>query len=487
MNSANEKENYMVHLIAVDLGAESGRVAQVTFDGAALSMEVAHRFPNVQVEAGHTLYWDILRLWHEIKTGIDAVKGGAAGIGVDTWGVDFALLDRDGNLLGNPVCYRDSRTDGMMEWAFKRVPRREIFERTGTQFLVLNTLYQFASLVRANSPLLDVAHTYLGLPDLFHYWLTGVMACEFTHATTTQFYNPRAADWDRQLLGAMGLPTSIYPEIVQPGTRLGEYHGIPVIAPATHDTGSAVAAVPTTTPNFAYISSGTWSLIGLEIGTPVITDDSYAANVTNEGGTEGNFRFLKNIMGLWLAQQCRATWRAEGTDYSYEQLAALAHEAPPFLALIDPDDPLFFPPGDMPERIREYCARSGQSIPGTVGSVMRTVYESLALKYRDALDKLIALSGKTVDRLHIIGGGSQNRLLCQMTADAIGRTVIAGPTEATVLGNAIVQLIALGELSSVADGRALLSRQAEMMVYEPKHAAAWNDAYARFTRLVKPA
>lgn len=477
----------MVHLIAVDLGAESGRVAQVSFDGAALSLEVAHRFPNVQVEAAGSLYWDTLRLWHEIKSGIAAVKAGAAGIGVDAWGVDFALLDRDGNLLGNPVCYRDKRTDGMMEWAFQRIPRREIFERTGTQFLVLNTLYQFASFVRAHSPLLDIAHTYLGFPDLINYWLTGVKACEFTHATTTQFYNPRAGDWDRQLLGAVGLPTAIYPDIVQPGTRLGAYQGIPVIAPATHDTGSAVVAVPTTTPNFAYISSGTWSLIGLEIDAPVIDDAAYAANVTNEGGAEGKFRFLKNIMGLWLAQQCRATWRAEGTEYSYDQLASLAHEAPPFTALIDPDDPDFFPPGDMPSRIRAYCARTGQPVPETVGAVMRVVYESLALKYRDALDKMIALSGKTVDRLHIIGGGSQNRLLCQMTADAIGRTVVAGPTEATVLGNAIIQLIALGELSSVAEGRAILSRQAEMAVYEPKHVAAWHDAYMRFQRLVNPA
>lgn len=474
----------MTQLIAVDLGAESGRVAKVTFDGAALSMQVPHRFPNVQVEAGKTLYWDTLRLWHEIKTGIEAAKAdGADGIGIDTWGVDFALLDRDGNLLGSPVCYRDSRTEGMFEWTFARVPRREIFERTGTQFIILNTLYQFGSLARANSPLLDVAATYLGLPDLFNYWMTGVKACEFTHATTTQFYNPRARDWDRQLLAAVGLPSNIYPEIVAPGTRLGDYKGIPVIVPATHDTGSAVVAVPTTTPNFAYISSGTWSLIGLEIDSPVINDDSYAANVTNEGGTEGKYRFLKNIMGLWLAQQCRATWRAQGSEYSYDQLATLAADAPPFVSLIDPDDPVFFPPGDMPARIRDYCARTGQPIPDSVGAVMRTVYESLALKYRDALDKMIALSGKTVDRMHIIGGGSQNRLLCQMTADAIGRVVAAGPVEATVLGNAIVQLIALGELVSVADGRAMLSRSADMVIYEPKHVAAWNDAYQRFKRL----
>jgi len=480
----------MVHVIAVDLGAESGRVAKVTFDGSALSLEVVHRFPNIQVEAGggkgkgKTLYWDTLRLWHEIKTGIEGAKGGASGIGVDAWGVDFALLDRDGNLLGNPICYRDSRTEGMFDWTFARMPRREIFERTGIQFLILNTLYQFGSLARAQSPVLEVAHTYLGFPDLLNYWLTGVKACEFSHATTTQFYNPRAGDWDRQLLAAVGLPTSIFPTIVQPGTRLGEYHGIPVIAPATHDTGSAVVAVPTTTPDFAYISSGTWSLIGLESDTPVINDASYAANVTNEGGAGGKFRLLKNVMGLWLAQQCRATWRSEGTEYSYDQLAAMAHDAAPFAALIDPDDLSFFPPGDMPSRIREYCKRTGQVIPDTAGAIMRIVYESLALKYRDSLDKMIALSGQTVERLHIIGGGSQNRLLCQMTADAIGRRVVAGPIEATVLGNAIIQLIALGELGSIADGRAVLSQQSDMVVYEPKNTAAWDEAYGRFNRMV---
>ncbi len=473
----------MTHLVAVDLGAESGRVAKVTYSGTSLTMEVAHRFPNIQVEVGKTLYWDTFRLWHEIKSGIELIKDGARSIGVDTWGVDFALLDRDGNLLGNPVCYRDSRTDGAMEWTFKRVPRREIFERTGSQFLQLNTLYQLASLLRANSPLLEVAATYLGFPDLINYWLTGVKACEFTHATTTQFYNPRARDWDRQLLGAVGLPTDIYPQIVQPGTRLGDYRGIPVIAPPTHDTGSAVIAVPTTTRNFAYISSGTWSLIGLEIDSPIINDAAYEANVTNEGGAEGKLRFLKNIMGLWLVQQSRAAWRAEGADYSYDQLATMATDAPPFLSFIDPDDPSFFPPGDMPARIREFCTRTGQVVPETPGAVLRVIYESLALRYREALDKMIALSGQTVDRMHIIGGGSQNAVLCQMTADAIGRPVYAGPVEATVLGNAIVQLIALGELKSVADGRALLSQQSDIKVYEPKNTAAWDAAFAQFKGL----
>lgn len=473
----------MAHVIAVDLGAESGRVAKVMFDGSALDMEVVHRFPNLPVQAGGTLYWDILRLWHEVTTGIEASRADARAIGIDTWGVDFALLDRDGNLVGNPVHYRDARTEGLYEWTFERIARRTVFERTGIQFMILNTLYQIGSMARANSPLLDAADTYLGLPDLLNYWLTGEKVCEFTHATTTQFYNPRLGDWDDGVLAAVGVPRSLFPTVVPSGTKVGTYQGIPVIAPAEHDTGSAVVAVPTTTRDYAYLSSGTWSLLGLEMDTPVINDQSYAANVTNEGGVGGTFRLLKNVVGLWIAQQCRATWRAEGAEYSYDQLTALAVDAAPFRSFIEPDHPSFLPPGDMPSRVRAYCRDTGQPIPETPGQVMRTVYESLALKYRQVLDRLIALSGQNVERLHIIGGGTQNRLLCQMTADAIGRTVIAGPVEATVLGNAIVQWIALGELGSVAEARELLSRTVETQRYDPKHRDAWEEAYSRFATL----
>ncbi len=474
----------MTHVIAVDLGAESGRVARVVFDGARLEAETVHRFPNTPAELRGTWYWDVLRLWNDISTGIEQASAGAAGIGIDTWGVDYALLDRNGDLLANPVHYRDARTEGMLEWVFERVPRREVFERTGIQFIILNTLYQLGSMVRANSPVLEHAATLLTLPDLFNYWLTGAKSCEFTHVTTTQMFNPRLGDWDRDLLARVGIPTDILTPIIQPGTQKGVYNGIPVFASASHDTGSAVVAVPTTTKNYAYLSSGTWSLIGVEIDTPVISDESYAANVTNEGGAYGTYRLLKNIMGLWIAQQCRATWAAAGREYSYDDLVALAHEAEPFRSLIDVDDGVFMPPGDMPARIRAFCQRTGQPIPETDGQVIRAVYESLALKYRHYIDQFEVISGQSIDRLHIIGGGVQNRLLCQMTADSLGREVIAGPVEATLLGNGIVQLIAVGELGSISEAREVLSRIITTQTYEPKHHAAWTEAFARFMPLL---
>lgn len=474
----------MVDVIAIDLGAESGRVARVNFDGDTLRLEEVRRFANIPVQASGTLHWDVLSLWREISTGIDQGSTGAAGIGVDAWGVDCALLDRDGKLMGNPVHYRDSRTEGMFEWVFARVPRREVFERTGIQFMIINTLYQLASMAASNSAQLERAATYLAMPDLINYWLTGEKACEFTHATTTQFYNPRAQDWDRQLLAQVGIPTEIFGDVVQPGTRIGAYQGIPVFTSASHDTGSAVVAVPTTTSDYAYLSSGTWSLIGLELNAPVINDASYEANVTNEGGVYGTFRLLKNVMGLWLGQQCRATWRSAGQEYSYDDLTRLASDAEAFRSLIDPDDPAFLPPGDMPARITEFCQRTGQPIPETPGEFMRAVYESLALKYRWSLERMTALSGRSYERLHIIGGGTKNRLLCQMTADALGRTVIAGPVEATALGNAIVQLIALGEIGNLTQAREILSRSVETVRYEPRSTSAWNEAYGRFQSLV---
>jgi rhamnulokinase len=472
------------HVIAIDLGAESGRVIKVRFDGERFGLEEIHRFPNVPVMVRGTLYWDALRLWHEIKTGIEKAANGASSLGVDTWGVDFALLDRDGRLLANPVHYRDSRTEGMMEWVFERVPRRTVFERTGIQFMILNTLYQLASLACNNSPLLEAATTFVMMPDLFNYWLSGTISCEFTNATTTQFYNPRLGGWDTETLSALNVPTAMFPEIVQPGTRLGEYNGIPVIAPACHDTGSAVVAVPTTTADYAYCSSGTWSLFGLEVNQAVINDAAYEGNVTNEGGMNRTFRLLKNVAGMWLAQQCRATWRDQGTEYSYDQLTAEAKSAEAFRSLVDPDDPLFLPPGDMPARIRAFCRRTGQPEPHTVGQVMRTVYESLALKYRVTLDKLVAITGRRVERLHVIGGGSQNALLCQMTADALGRVVVAGPVEATALGNAIVQFISLGDIGSIAQAREILSQTVGTVHYEPQQTAAWDEAYSRFKTLL---
>ena len=468
------------HVIAVDLGASSGRVMKVSFDGERFALEQVHRFANIPVTVHGTIYWDVLRMWHEIIEGIRAVAGGAASIGVDSWGVDFALLDRNGDLLANPVHYRDRRTDGMLEWVFERVPRRTVFERTGIQIMGINTLYQLASLAASNSPLLDCAATLLTFPNLITYWMTGARVCEFTHVTTTQCYNPVAGDWDRETLAAIGVPTDIFPEIVPPGARLGEFEGIPVLAPACHDTADAVVSVPTTTENYAYLSSGTWSLIGLEVTEPVINDAAYAANVTNEGGLGGTFRLLQNVMGLWLQQECRNTWAAAGRSTTYQELIQEAEAAPPFRSLIDPNDDSFLAPGDMPARIRAYCRRTGQPEPETIGQTIRAIYESLALRYRTVLDTLIGLTGRTVDRLHVIGGGSQNTMLCQMTANAIGRTVIAGPAEATALGNGIVQYLALGDLGSLTQARALLSRTLDLATYEPQDGAAWDEAYGRF-------
>ena len=473
-----------MHIIAVDLGASSGRVMQVAFDGEQLTLREAHRFANDPVFANGTLHWDALRLWHEIQHGIKQVDAGAAGIGVDTWGVDFALLDRDGMLLGNPIAYRDAHKAGSMAWTFARVPRRTVFERTGLQFMEINGLYQLATLIRDGSTLLDRAHTFLTIADLFNYWLSGAKTCEFTQATTQQMYNPRLGAWDFETLGAIGAPLHIFPAVVPPGTRLGAFDGIPVYATACHDTGSAVVGVPTTDEHYAYLSSGTWSLIGLEVPDAIITDVVYEANLTNEGGAYGTYRLLKNVCGMWLVQQSRATWADAGQAYGYDQLVREAMGAEAFRSLIDPDDASFMQPGDIPARIREFCARTRQPIPETVGQVTRTIYESLALKYRHTLNDLIAVSGRRVDRLHIVGGGSQNALLNQMTADAIGRVVVAGPGEATAIGNALVQLIALGELGSVAQAREMLARSGSTTTYEPCDTAAWDDAYARFVPLL---
>ncbi|MEZ4636441.1 MAG: rhamnulokinase [Caldilineaceae bacterium] len=468
-------------VLAVDLGAESGRVMAVHFDGNSLRLEELQRFWNGPVNVRGQMYWDFLHLWRSIQAGIEQGKAlKPASLGVDTWGVDFGLLDAQGNLLGNPVHYRDGRTDGMMDWVFARMPRADVFARTGIQFIQLNTLYQIAALARAGSPQLASAATFLTAPDLLNYWLTGEKVCEFTNATTTQFLNPVTGTWATDLLDAIGVPTHIFPSIVAPGTRLGAYEGIPVIAPATHDTGSAVAGIPTVTDRFAYISSGTWSLVGLEVRQAVMNEDALAANVTNEGGVDGTYRLLKNVMGLWIVQQCRAAWQAQGHTYSYPELVAMAEAAPHLRSFIDPDDGRFLAPGDHPTRVQDYCRETGQPVPSTHGEIVRCVFESLALRYREVLSSLLALSGKTAEAIHIVGGGSQNDLLNQMTADAAGIPVLAGPVEATVIGNALVQLIALGEINNIAQGRELVAGMTSLRRYAPRPDQGWNDAYARY-------
>lgn len=475
------------HVIAVDLGASSGRVTKTDFDGERFRMEEVHRFPNNPLTVDGTLSWDIRSLWREIESGIGKVSKDAQSVGVDSWGLDFALIDSKGELLSNPVHYRDPRTSGLMDWVFERVPRREIFERTGIQFMALNSLYQLASLVKSDDPFLKGASTYLGVPDLINYWLCGKRACEYTHATTTQFINARDRDWDRDTLSKIGVPPDIFPQIIESGTHLGDYKGLPVVAPASHDSASAVVAVPTSSRDYVYLSSGTWSVMGVEIDKPLINDATYKSNMSNEGGVEGSFRLLRNIMGLWLEQECLKTWSQSGASFSHERLFKEAGSAESFRSLLDPDDQSFLLPGDMPMRIREYCMRTGQDPPASIGQFVRAIYESLALKYRVTLDLLISLTGRNVERIHVIGGGSQNRMLCQMTADATGRPVIAGPVEATTLGNSIMQLIALGRIDNVGHGREVLNKTWVTSHYMPEDPEAWSEPYTRFKSLLTEA
>jgi rhamnulokinase len=490
------------NFLAFDLGAESGRAVLGRFDGEQLSLGETHRFPNGPVRLPTGLYWNVLSLYTEIKRGLAKTytesEGQLTSLGLDTWGVDFALLDRAGHLIGNPHHYRDSRNDGMLEKAFAIIPREEIFEQTGIQFMQINALYQLLSMSLHKSPKLEVATTLLMMPDLFNYWLTGRRVCEYTDATTSQCFDPRRGSWAYPLLEKLNLPTHIFPAIVQPGTELGYLlpdvadeagvsRNISVIAPGCHDTASAVAAVPMAEGaerSSAYISSGTWSLVGVETGEPVINAQSLAYNFTNEGGVDNTIRLLKNVTGMWPVQESRRIWAQAGEEISYADLTRMAQEAAPFAALINADDPLFLPPGDMPARIRDYCGRTGQSAPDSKGALVRCVLESLALKYRWVIDKAEELIGRPVTTVHIVGGGSQNRLLNQFAANATGRPVVTGPVEATAIGNILMQMLAVGQIRSLAEGRALVRKSFPVETYEPRETAAWGEAYQRFLELM---
>jgi len=486
----------MTDYLALDLGAESGRAIVATLDGDQLTLSEVHRFGNGPVRLPDGLHWDVLRLWSEIKTGIAAaIKSGAdpAGIGLDTWGVDFALLDKDGALLANPFHYRDARTDGVVEKAFDVVSRAEIFAQTGIQFMQLNTLYQLYSMSLAQSRLFEIAESFVTVPDLFNYWLSGKISNEFTIATTTQCYNPQTRDWAKGMLDTLGIPSRLFGPVSQPGTVLGtvlpavaEETGagaIKVVIPACHDTGSAVAAIPARNQDFAWISSGTWSIMGAEIREPALGEQALAYNITNEGGVADTWRLSKNIMGLWLVQECRRFWRSHGEDLSYDEITSLAADAQPFLAVIDPDADLFFHPGEMPEKIRRFCAESGQPVPQTKGEIVRLALEGLALKYRLTLERLEELSGKHLDPIHIIGGGTKNHLLNQFTADCTGRTVVTGPVEATAIGNVLMQAIALGQLDSLAEARAVVRKSFDVETYLPASHAGWDEAYEKLLKL----
>jgi rhamnulokinase len=471
-------------VLAIDLGAESGRVMAVHFDGSHLELEELHRFSNTPVTDNGTIVWNISRLWNNILMGIKKGKDlNPVSIGVDTWGVDFALLDKQDKLISNPVHYRDKRTKNMMENVFKRVSRDSIFDQTGVQFLPFNTIYQLASMLENDTEKLDSAHTFLTIPDLFNYWLTGKKYCEFTNVTTTQLFNPRTKVWAYELMDSLNIPRHIFPEVIQPGTHLGYFRGVPVIASASHDTGSAVAAVPAHGENFAYISSGTWSLVGVEMNEPLINHQALQSNITNEGGVNNTFRLLKNVMGLWIVQQCRKTWKKNGDNKTYAELTALAGKASPFKALINPNDIRFLAPGNHPEFVQDFCRETNQDVPQSCAEIIRCTLESLACAYREVIENIESLTLKKIEKIHIVGGGSQNSLLNQMTADVCGLPVVAGPVEATVIGNALIQFISLGKIKDLDQGRHLVGNLKEIKEYQPDYNSSWGETYLKFKTL----
>ena len=484
---------------AIDLGSSNGRIMLGSFDGEKFALKEIHRFPNGPIRIFESLYWDPIYLFSEVKLGLQKCRKAAGeplcGVGVNSWGVDFVLLDRGGQLLGLPYHYRDLRTTGMMEAVFQHISKEEIFELTGIQFMEINTLFQLYSLVAHNSPLLEVAETFLTISDLIQYWLSGQVCNEFSNATTTQLYDQRARSWAWSLLEKLGIPSHIFQAVVQPGTILGSLladlaeeltlERVPVIAPVCHDTGSAWAGIPAKAgSNDIFLSSGTWSILGWETLSPVITPEALANNFTNEGGAEGTVRFSKNVMGLWLIQECRRVWAQAGEVYSYDQLASMAGLAEPLRLFIDPDDETFLRPGNMPARIREYIVQTGQVAPIDRESILRCAFESLALKYRWIIERIERMIGKSLQAIHIVGGGAQNCLLCQLTADATGKPVIAGPDEATAFGNIMLQAIALGHLSSLQEGRAALRQSVQLLTYEPQFSNLWEDTYQRFCQLL---
>ncbi len=491
------KKNFK--FLAFDFGASSGRAMLATFDGEKITLEEKHRFSNDPVEINGSLHWDVLRLFFEIKQGI--LKCANSGdrdidcIGIDTWGVDYGLLDENDKLLGNPYHYRDTRTDGMYDEAFKKVSKEEIFESTGIAFNWFNTLFQLLSAKLSGDVTLKNAKTLLFMPDLFNFFLTGKKKCEYTIASTSQMFDSKTHKWSTELLEKLGIPTDIYPEIIYPGETVGtlkpelaEELGvgeIPVIAVASHDTGSAVASVPVTdTKDFIYISSGTWSLMGVELDKPNISAEVMEHNFTNEGGVNKTIRFLKNIMGLWLIQESRRQWDREGELLSFDELEKQANEAEPFASLIDPDYPEFQTPGNMPKRIKNYCERTGQKIPETKGEIVRCIAESLAFKYRKTIEGMEEVNGKKYNIVHIVGGGIKDKMICKFTANATKRVVEAGPVEATSIGNVLVQAMAVGAIKDLTEGRQVVKNSFDIARYEPENSEVWDAAYKKWNEII---
>jgi rhamnulokinase len=473
---------------AIDLGAESGRVVLTRLRRGILETQEIRRFPNEPVRYGTSLHWDVARLWWEIcRALVEMEEAELDGIGVDAWGVDYALLGERGELLQNPYHYRDSRTRGVMEEVLRRIPKEEIYGITGIQFMPINTLYQLFAAKRDTPKTLESAERLLTIPDLFHYWLTGTPVCEFTNATTTQLVNPFTHTWAADLMDRLVLPSKLPAAIAEPGSVLGPLlPGVAggrcsasVILPGSHDTASAVAAI-SARDGTAFLSSGTWSLVGTELDAPVITRDSLHLNFTNEGGVNGTTRLLKNVMGLWILQACRKSWISRGQDYSYEDLMDAANHQPGFQVLFNPDDDSFLSPEDMPAAIDRFCDKTHQPRPSFPAAYVRGTLESLAFKYRLVLESLEQLIGRRVEQIRVIGGGSRNRLLNQFTADATGKRVLAGPAEATALGNVAMQIVATGAAASLREVRALIDRSFPTEIYEPLDPRPWDVQAGRF-------
>jgi rhamnulokinase len=476
--------------LAFDFGAQSGRAVLARLHSGILTTEEIHRFPNDPVEYGGALHWDMPRLWFEVRSALSRLgEVELAGIGVDAWGVDYALLGERGELLQNPYHYRDRRTEGVMEEVLKNVSREEIYQATGIQFMPINTLYQLVAARRQHPKLLGAAKYLITIPDLFNYWLSGNAVCEFTNATTTQMVDPVKRTWATALMQRLELPAHLPAPIVEPGAIIGTLlpdiaghtsrAGTSVIAPACHDTGSAVAAI-SAHDGTAFLSSGTWSLLGTELDSPVITPDALRLNFTNEGGVNGTTRLLKNVMGLWMLQSCWQSWTAQGLSYDFRELIELATREPSFRHLVDPDDESFLRTPDMLAAINQFCTRTHQPVPKEPGAYVRAVLESLAFKYRVVLRNLEQVCGKHIEQIRIIGGGSKNRLLNQLTADATGRRVLAGPAEATALGNVAVQILATGEATSLQEVRAIVDRSFPTEVFEPLDTDKWDQHAERF-------
>jgi len=485
-----------MRVLAFDFGASSGRAIIGNFENGIISLEEIHRFDNDPVLVGGTFYWDILRLFHEIKQGITKAKNSTdfESIGIDTWGVDYGILTKNGDLLGNPYHYRDTRTEGVIEDMASIVPKDELYKLTGNQLIEFNTIFQLYVFKKQRPELLDQIDKVLLIPDLFNYFLTGKMASECSIASTTQMMNPYTKEWEYTLMDKLGLKREWFPEIIPGGTVLGtlkddiceelDVSAKNVIAVSEHDTASAVAAVPTEEKDFVFISCGTWSLFGTELEEPVISELSQKYNITNETGYNNTTRFLKNIIGLWLIQETRRQFKRDGKNYSYADMENLARAEKPFTCFIDPDAPQFMTPGNMPKKIREFCEKTGQTVPETDGAVIRCIYESLAMKYKYTFLQLKECCGKDFSVIHMIGGGTKDTFLCQMAANAANVPVVAGPIEGTAAGNVAVQLIANGEISDIWEARKIIAKSFDVVKYEVVDNDVWEKAYPDFVKVV---